>query len=165
VVRRTPFRRVDATSDAITQHRQVVETLHRERATVPAPFGTVFRSRDSLLAWMELHYIALGDALAFVKDRSGARIRMTPAANVAMAEFETTVFDSLRFLKRTAVAYVTPEADFADRSAEASFLVERTKWDAFTIALREEQQRLPDMEIESSGPWPPYDFVRLSFGG
>jgi len=30
--------------------------------------------------------------------------------------------------------------------------------------VREERLRLPELAIEQSGPWPPYDFVRLQFG-
>jgi hypothetical protein len=163
VVRQAPFRRVDATSDAIARHRQVVESLQQARSIVPAPFGTVFRSRDALLRWMELHYVVLSEAVEFVRDRAAARIRMTPLNDVSLAAFESAVFDSLGFLRRSAVASVTPDADFATRSAEASFLVERVKWDAFTNALVEEKERLPDLAIETTGPWPPYDFVRLQF--
>ncbi|MGQ0766345.1 MAG: GvpL/GvpF family gas vesicle protein [Gemmatimonadota bacterium] len=165
LVRQVPWRRVDATTDAIEQHRQVVEAVHQDRPVVPAPFGTVFRSRDSLQRWMEVHYLALIDALGFVRGRTSARVRMTPVGGVPTAEFENTVLDSLSFLRRTAVATVTPPADLQSRTAEASFLVERQKWDAFLAAIREERDRLPNMEIVSSGPWPPYDFVRLEFGG
>lgn len=165
LVGQVPWRRVDATTEAIDQHRLVVEAAHQERPIVPAPFGTVFRSRDSLQRWMEVHYVTLLDALGFVRGRTAARVRMTPAQGVATAEFENAVFDSLSFLRRAAVATVTPPADLNARTAESSFLVERPKWDAFLAALREEQQRLPNMDIESSGPWPPYDFVRLQFGG
>ena len=47
---------------------------------------------------------------------------------------------------------------------EASFLIERDKWTVFHEALGEERQRLPELEIDESGPLPPYDFVRLQFG-
>jgi hypothetical protein len=167
VVRRTVYRRVDATNDAIAEYRAIVETLHAERAVVPAPFGTVFRSRDSLLRWMELHYVALIDALRFLEDRAAVRIRVARAegGEAERQDFETTVFDSFRFLKRNAVACVAPLGESGPTTAEASFLIERAKWAAFDDAVREERERLPQVSIEQTGPWPPYDFVRLRFEG
>ena len=32
-------------------------------------------------------------------------------------------------------------------------------------AVKEEQKRLPDLRFEQTGPWPPYDFVRLDLDG
>ena len=56
-----------------------------------------------------------------------------------------------------------PARDVDDISA--SFLVERSHWhelaDAVTVAAR----HAPGLEVALSGPWPPYDFVRLEFGG
>ncbi|MEO7963940.1 MAG: GvpL/GvpF family gas vesicle protein, partial [Gemmatimonadaceae bacterium] len=176
VTRPAAYERVDATSDAINGYRALVEELYRDHAVVPAPFGTVFRSRDSLLHWMELHYSALVDALGFVQDRAMARVHvavvplspeaLTESVEVRATDFETTVFDSFRFLKRSAVACVTftPQVAPAGRSVEASFLVDREKWPLFEEAVAEERRRLPELAIEQSGPFPAYDFVRLQFG-
>lgn len=176
IVQRVPYERLQATTQAIRAYREIVEASFREQAVIPAPFGTVFRSRDSLLHWMELHYVTLREGFSFVGDRLMTRIRVTPiplpnegvsdTREMQAADFETTVFDSFRFLKRGAVACVTfaPNSTPAGRSMEASFLVEREKWDAFKSAVGEERRRLRDFEIEESGPLPPYDFVRLRFG-
>ena len=176
VVRHAPYERVEATSDAIVTYRRVVEETFREHAVVPAPFGTIFRSRDSLLHWMELHYSALVDALGFVQDRAMARLKvqvipltpeaLTESVEVRATDFETTVFDSFRFLKRSAIAYVTftPQLATTERCVEASFLVDRDKWPLFEDAVAEERRRLPELEIEQTGPFPAYDFVRLQFG-
>ncbi|MGQ0646928.1 MAG: GvpL/GvpF family gas vesicle protein [Gemmatimonadaceae bacterium] len=167
LVRRVPYTRIDASSVAIVDYRSSVESAFRERAIVPAPFGTVFRSRDALIRWMELHYIALMDGLDFVQDKSAARVRVAARAEVLGADFETAVFDSLRFLKRHAVACVSMpyELERGHRAADASFLVQRDKWTEFAEAVRVEQERFPSMAIEQTGPWPAYDFVRLQFGG
>jgi hypothetical protein len=31
--------------------------------------------------------------------------------------------------------------------------------------VKEEAKRLPGLRIDVTGPWPPYDFVRMQFGG
>lgn len=176
IVRSAPYERLAATSDAIGEYRRIVEDAFREQQVIPAPFGTVFRSRSSLLHWMELHYVALVDAVGFLSDRLMARVRVAPlplppeelseSREVRAADFETTVFDSFRFLKRSAVSCVTfePQSGATGKSVEASFLIERDKWTVFHEALGEERQRLPELEIDESGPLPPYDFVRLQFG-
>jgi hypothetical protein len=94
-------------------------------------------------------------------------VRLAAPAEAEVAGFETAVFDSMRFLKRHAVACVSmpDESERGHRTADASFLVEREKWSAFDEALREEKERYPDVVFEKSGPWPAYDFVRLQFGG
>lgn len=167
LVRRVPWARVSADSDAIADYRHVIESAFAEQSILPAPFGTVFKSRDSLMRWMEIHYVSLLEGLGFVHDRASARLRLTPMQPDSATEFDTTVFDSLRFLKRHAVAYLTMSADGKASEvpvADASFLVDREKWNAFSDAVREEQERLKDIAIEQTGPWPAYDFVRLQFG-
>jgi hypothetical protein len=178
VVRQVPYERLDATTEAIEDYRRVVESAFRDHAVLPAPFGTVFKWRESLLHWMEIHYVALVDAIGFVHDRAMARVRveraklppeaLTETREARVQDFESTVFDSFRFLKRNAIACVTfpPQGTPPNsKSAEASFLVEREKWGVFADAVEEEQRRLPEFAIEQTGPWPPYDFVRLQFGG
>lgn len=177
VVRHVPYDRLDATTDAIADYRRVVEVAFRDHAVLPAPFGTVFKWRESLMHWMEIHYVALVDAIGFVHDRSMVRVRverakldtdaLTDTREARIQDFETTVFDSFRFLKRSAIACVTfPPTGTppASKCAEASFLVDRDKWKAFAEAVDEEKRRLPEFSIEQTGPWPPYDFVRLQFG-
>lgn len=176
VVRSAPFEQLSATSEAIEEYRRIVEDGFRAQPVVPAPFGTVFRSRSSLLHWMELHYVTLMEAFDFVGDRVMARLRVSAvpfeAASASLtgegraADFESTVFDSFRFLKRSAVACVTfaPQSAPNGPSLEASFLVEREMWGTFDEAIGEERRRLPELAIEKSGPLPPYDFVRLQFG-
>jgi hypothetical protein len=120
---------------------------------------------------MELHYVALVEALRFLEDRSAARVRVARQSGaesvpaIERQDFETVVFDSLRFLKRNAVACVSPIGESGPTVTEAAFLVERDKWSAFSDAVREEQARLSHVSFEQTGPWPPYDFVRLQFDG
>jgi len=167
LVRRVPWARMSADTEGIADYRRVIESAFNEQSILPAPFGTVFKSRDSLMRWMEIHYVSLLEGLGFVHDRASARVRLTPSRPDAVVEFDTTVFDSLRFLKRHAVAYLTmtPDGKASEvPAADAAFLVDREKWSAFSDAVKEEQERLKDISIEQTGPWPAYDFVRLQFG-
>ena len=177
VVRKADFIRTEPNETAIAAYREVVEGAFSCGAVIPAPYGTIFRSRDALLRWLELHYFTLADALRFLHDRQVARVRVAPAASgntwdtveyrTRGADLEATAFDSFRVLKRQAVAYVPIDVPGrrAEAGAEGAFLVERDHWSQFMALLKEEQRRLPDLRFEHTGPWPAYDFVRLDLNG
>lgn len=173
VARPAAFERAEATEERLAAYRAAVEGAFACGAVIPAPFGTVFRNRDSLLRWLELHYFTLADALRYLHDRQVARVRVAPGTlhrvwdtvehRARGADLEVTAFDSFRVLKRNAVAFVPVDVPGrpSERGAEAAFLVERDRWGAFLSSVKEEQRRLPDLHFEQSGPWPAYDFVRL----
>lgn len=177
VVRPTTFTRVEPTDDMIASYREAVEGAFSCGAVIPAPFGTVFRNRDSLMRWLELHYFTLADALRYLHDRQVARVRVAPGQlhrpwdtiehHARSADIEVTAFDSFRVLKRQAVAFVPIDLPgrTSEQGAEGAFLIERDHWNAFMTLLKEEQRRLPDLRFEQSGPWPAYDFVRLDLNG
>jgi gas vesicle protein GvpL/GvpF len=177
VVRKAEFIRTEPTDDGIAAYREAVEGAFACGAVIPAPYGTIFRNRDALLRWLELHYFTLADALRYLHDRQVARVRVGPAALGAQwdtieyrtrgADLDVTAFDSFRVLKRQAVAFVPIEVPGrrAEQGAEAAFLIERENWNQFMSLLKEEQRRLPDLRFEHTGPWPAYDFVRLDLNG
>ncbi|HEX9564083.1 MAG TPA: GvpL/GvpF family gas vesicle protein [Gemmatimonadaceae bacterium] len=177
VVRKVTFEKPEQTEDRIAAYREAVEGAFACGAVIPAPFGTTFRSRDSLMRWLELHYFTLADALRYLHDRQVARVRVAPGTlhkawdtlehRSRGADLEVTAFDSFRVLKRQAVAFVPIDVPGrpSEVGAEAAFLVEREQWGAFMTLLKEEQRRLPDLRFEQSGPWPAYDFVRLDLNG
>lgn len=175
VVKETPHARPDEGAAEIDEHRRVVEAVFGVTAILPAPAGVVFRSREVLTRWLELHYVTLSDALGFVEGRAGARVHVTRNVTEAGDMIETSeaasdiaaiAAGSFRVLRRHAVASVPlrPEGEVG-YSASAAFLVERDRWDVFAEVVREEDRRLPDLAYEVTGPWPPYDFVRMQFGG
>ena len=162
---------------ALRDYREVVESVFREQAVLPAPPGVVFRDRDVLTQWLELHYVTLLDALAFVEDRAVARVVVAPANGVsgvsrAAGEAEDVVArreaseaalrDALQVLRRHAVATLPVVGD-GGHPASASFLVDRTRWGQFSEAVAEESDRLSGFALRLSGPWPPYDFIRMQF--
>ena len=162
------------TAAHIAEYRRVVEGAFARQTIVPAPFGSVFRGRDSLLRWMELHYFTLIEAVTFVADRAMARVIVSygdePENTMSMAIdadlLDNAADESFRLLRRHAVAslVINNHTGEAGPAARASFLIERERWDVFNDIVREEQKRLREMHLECTGPWPPYDFVRMQFG-
>jgi hypothetical protein len=162
----------------VGEYRRVVEGTFARQAILPATFGTIFRSRDALMRWLELHYFTLIDGITFLADRAMARVSVSYAGTGTFAAtahpitldpevVESTAAESFRVLRRHAVASLraTNGRTGSGLATRASFLVEKDQWKVFDDMIREEQRRLPEMKIECTGPWPPYDFVRMQFGG
>jgi hypothetical protein len=167
----------EAAPDAgmVQAHRDLIAALHRQTAVLPAPAAVVARDRSSILRWLEVHHVALCEALTFVDDRCGARVhvtRTTVAASsggpltAAPLDLDATATELFRSLRRHAVAatVVRHPATEVER-ATGAFLVETDQWGAFADAVAAEDRRHDAVRLELTGPWPPYDFVKMQFGG
>ena len=144
---------------------------YAKRATVlPAPIGVVFRSRQAVTRWLELHYVALSDALSFVDDRVAARVHVWRPGDAEEREVGTdlaaTAAEALREIRRSAVATVPLRTEqLTGIVLSAAFLVEQELWKEFAAKVTELGNRQSDLRLELTGPWPPYDFVQMEFGG
>jgi hypothetical protein len=56
-----------------------------------------------------------------------------------------------------------PDAAQPDDEAHGSFLIERGRWPTFVEAVALQGRRHASLRLECSGPWPPFDFVRMQF--
>ena len=174
LVKETAYSAPAPSAQHIGDYRRVVEGAFARQTIVPAPFGAIFRGRDSLTRWLELHYFTLIEAVTFVADRAMARVSVSygedPENTTAMAIdadlLDNAADESFRLLRRHAVAslVMNNHVGSGGPAARASFLVERERWEVFNDIVREEQKRLREMRVECTGPWPPYDFVRMQFG-
>lgn len=154
----------------IDRYRDVIQALFEKDAVLPAPVGTTFKSEDALRRWMGLHYITLSDALAWVEHRMAARVhvRRPPGAGQAgagasAAPLSAVVANITRQLRGHIVASV-PLPSESEAKASAAFLVEREQWQNFSAAVSQLGDAQVPLHVEGTGPWPPYDFVRLQFG-
>jgi Gas vesicle synthesis protein GvpL/GvpF len=181
VVAEVPAGRRGPAPPDIDVHRSVVTALFAHRSVVPVPPGVVFRRLDTLTNWLELHYAPLIEAVRYVHGRAEARVHVRCAGRAVEArsghphspgkspQLEGRAFEVFHEVSDHASAWslVPPSAqqtrDVDDISA--SFLVERSRWHDFTEAVAVAARRASGLEIALSGPWPPYDFVRLKFGG
>lgn len=160
----------DVDTPDIERHADVIGALFDKDAVLPAPVGTVFKSAEVLERWMELHYVALTDALAWVENRAAARVHVTRAtaretAHPPTSDLATIAAEVTRSLRRHAVSSIGLRSEGSTSVVSSSaYLVERELWDEFKDALEDEREKHPLVGLELSGPWPPYDFVRMQFG-
>ena len=161
----------EPTGETIEQYRQIVDDVFGKAPVLPAPVGTVFRSRETLTRWLELHYVTLTEALSFVEDRAVARVHVCRADGKAAerevgSEVAAAAAESLRMLRRHAVVAVPLKSEqITGIVLSSAFLIDRELWDDFVAAVDDQRRRNPGLEMDLSGPWPPFDFVRMQFGG
>jgi hypothetical protein len=87
----------------------------------------------------------------------------------AQKSFAALAAESLRLLRSHAAATVTLPRAAGDEEegvvARASFLIDSERWQAFQDTVSKEARRQSALDFKITGPWPPYDFVRMQFGG
>jgi hypothetical protein len=170
IVEPATYSAVKLDEDEMEKYLRVLNEVHLHGAVLPAPPGTVFRSEPILMGWLELHYFTLTEALSSVEGHSAARVSIVSKAaqnGDAGKSFSALAAESLRLLRGQAGATVNLPADDADDEkvvVRASFLVDTERWGSFEEAVAAEGRRQPALDFRVSGPWPPYDFVRMQFG-
>jgi len=179
VVAPSRYSRVALDEGEMQEYTRVLEEVHSNVAVLPAPPGTVFRSRDNLARWLELHYFTLTQVMGSIEGHSQARLTVTKGAGVDPSDVTAaeskenakqlmaTAAQSMRVLRGQAAAIVnlTVPEDETTVIARASFLVETERWSVFHELVTKEDERHTGLDFRLSGPWPPYDFVRMQFGG
>ena len=146
---------------------RVVAEVFRTHTILPAPCGTVFRSEDALHRWLDLNYVALVEGIHFVDGRCEVRVHATdqPPETPELADADPTALgaDAFRMLRRHAVAALPLRPD-EGRVMSGAFLVERGEVSDFERHMREQERRVGRLKFQLTGPWAPYDFVRMDFG-
>ena len=178
VVSPSKYTRVALDEREMNEYTRVLEEVQSNAAVLPAPPGTTFRTRESLARWLELHYFTLTQAIGLVEGHGEARVLITKSLSAdpddaTAAEIKentkqlaTVASDSMRVLRGQAAATISLPVSEEDTTvvAHASFLVDMERWGLFSELVAKEDQRHAELDFRLSGPWPPYDFVRMEFG-
>jgi hypothetical protein len=172
IVEPSPYTVSKLEDQEMAKYLTVLEEAQAHSAVLPAPPGTIFQSQPTLTRWLELHYFTLTEALSVIEGHAAARVSVTTQGKQqedSRKSFAALAAESLRLLRGQAAATVTlPKAEGDEEEgvlARASFLVDTQRWQAFKDTVSKEAQRQESLDFEVTGPWPPYDFVRMQFGG
>ncbi|HEV7586526.1 MAG TPA: GvpL/GvpF family gas vesicle protein, partial [Longimicrobium sp.] len=128
---------------------------------VPAPAGMVFAGDPEVATFLAESYTTLRSALARVRGRWEYRLHVS-LADAAFPEtraldLATHMYAELRRLARAAVPFPRDPP----RVLSAAFLVERGASDAFRDRVDQLSALNSALELDLTGPWPPYDFVAM----
>lgn len=146
--------------DIMAHHKQLDAVLQRE-TVVPAPYGIAFRTRRDVTRFLRDRYAELGDALIFVEGRWEFRLHLAPEdgefPDALALDMATHIYAELRKLAHAAIPFPRDEP----RKFTSAFLVDRMGTRAFLERVEEMSRTNPDLALDSTGPWPPYDFVAM----
>lgn len=169
VVAQSAFEHVEATDESVAKFEAVVEAVFERQTILPAPFGVVFRNTDHITRWLQMHYLTFTEAIHLVEGRCEVRVHLRsgegelasdepePEATAMAMEFYNSVSheaDAAVMLRRPALHAVLSSA----------FLIDRSEWEGFSAIVATHARRYSSLQVEQTGPWPPYDFVRMDLG-
>lgn len=148
--------------EGVLAHQRVVETAMRRGTVLPFPYGVVFRGRRQLVRLLQEQYLVLDEALSFLEGHWEVRLHVTPTAATEVVDvLGDLAMDCYSELRRHARAAV-PLPREGNRLLTAAFLVERSAWIEFVERADDLGRAHPEIAFDVTGPWPPYDFVRIS---
>jgi hypothetical protein len=164
VVVSAPFALPEFAAQDLEAHQRAVGALSCRGTILPAPPGVIFSGRRSLVRFLDDQYLALVEGLVLLEghwefrlhvERLGAELG-TGEGGGAAGEV-ARLYADLRRLARAAVAFPRREG----RLLSVAFLVERPRWIGFVEEAEELGAAHPELALDLTGPWPPYDFIKL----
>ena len=163
LVRAVPYELPAADDGTVQAHQRVVEGAMRGGTVLPAPYGIIFRGRRQLIRMMQDQYLVLDEGLSLLDGHWELRLHIAPASRGEELELELSdlamqLYSELRRHARAAV----PFAVEGRRLLSAAFLVERTVWIDFIDRAEDLASAHDEITFDITGPWPPYDFVRIA---
>jgi len=169
IVGQTPYIPADPGDGMLEEYHAVVDSIFRRFTVIPAPFGSIFRSPEQVRAWLEMNYIALSLGMHFLEGRCETRVHIredeSRTEQESRADLTAIAAEVFRALRRQAVAAVPLRRSDGQEVMGCAFLIPRANWTEFAAHVQEQARRYDELEFEQTGPWPPYDFVRMQFGG
>lgn len=172
---------VAATHAALWRFEQTIERLMDDRTVLPARFGTTLPDAGAVEQWLAGRHDRLADGLRRVSGavelgvRAGWAEDGTAAPNPPSGANPGTEYLLGRLDRRRRAGQIADEIDAAvgalarQRSrrilarpeipVSAAYLVARPRVEEFLARCHSLQERIAQVRLVCTGPWPPYSFV------
>ncbi len=161
VVSDAAVKKYEVNDDGVELHRKVVENVLKDHSVLPAAYGMVFKNKKLLLIAMSAGYKAMKKAMSEVDNKFELGVKGFLPKDVNWEGKEKCKSDFLETLKKKSVRSKELKL-FSDRLVlNASFLINRDKIDDFSSEVEQLGSKYPNLKIQYSGPWPPYNFVDI----
>lgn len=162
LVRPVPYEMPVMDEQQVQLHQRAVESAMRRGTVLPAPFGIVFRGRRQLIRLLQDQYLVLDEGLSFFEGHWELRLHIMAAdggeADLELSDLAMQLYSELRRHARAAVPFPAE----GKRLMSAAFLVERSAWIEFVDRAEDLAGAHGEITFDITGPWPPYDFVRIT---
>jgi hypothetical protein len=165
LVASVPYRLPEWNTELIQKHSSAIERAMRRTTIVPAPYGIVFKGRQQVADFLDDQAVALDEALSFLDGAFEMRLhvqtsgRRHDVSEGDLSDQAASFYTALR--RRSRAAFTLPAT--GRRILSAAFLVSRAEWVSFVEYTDEIDADHPEFQFDLTGPWPPYDFVRMAF--
>lgn len=167
VVNDTPLTEYQPSEENIKIHNEVVNRVMKECTLIPMAFGMAFKDKNVLLSVLEKSYDAIKKTLELLENKVELGLKiilskelMEQLDDERKNQLSNYVFESI---KKNAVESANGKL-FSERLLlNASFLVEKDKVEEFSKEIDKIEKMLAP-KIQYTGPWPPYNFVKINIG-
>ncbi len=162
VMSNAAVKKYEAIDEEVELHRKVVEQVMKEHSVLPVAYGMAFKNKKLLLIAMSVGYKAMKKAMNEVDNRVELGVKLfLPKENATWDGKEECKSVFLETLKKKAVQSKELKL-FSERLIlNTSFLIDRDKINDFSSEVEQLGNKYPDLKIQYSGPWPPYNFVDI----
>jgi len=167
VVSDTALTDYQPTEENIKAHNEVVNLVMKEYTVIPMTFGMGFRDKKVLLSVLEKSYDVIKKTLKLFDNKVELGIKIVLGKELMelldgerRSLLASHIFESL---KRRAVESVNGKLFSKRLLLNASFLVEKDKVDEFSKEV-EKAKKMIAPKVQYTGPWPPYNFVKIKIG-
>lgn len=169
VVAQSAFEHIEATDQVVEKFESVVEAVFERQTILPAPFGVVFRNTDHVTRWLQMHYLTFTEAIHLVEGRCEVRVHLRSAEGELASDEPDAAATEMAMEFYNAVSHEADAAVMLRRPAlhavlSSAFLIDRSEWEGFSAIVATHARRYASLHVEQTGPWPPYDFVRMDLG-
>jgi hypothetical protein len=162
LVRPVPYEMPVMDEQQVQTHQRAVESAMRRGTVLPAPFGIVFRGRRQLIRLLQDQYLILDEGLSFFEGHWELRLHISTTGghepDLELSDLAMQLYSELRRHARAAVPFPAE----GKRLLSAAFLVERAGWIEFVDRAEDLAGAHGEITFDITGPWPPYDFVRIT---
>lgn len=147
---------------AVQAHHHTLDVAMRHVSVVPMPWGVVFAGPAEVARFLEHQQGTLAEALALVEDHWEFRLHVDSVESgverIVPTDIATKLYSELRRMARAAAPIPVEDAG----RFSAAFLVQRGQSRDFVDRLHELGGLHPSLSLDLTGPWPAYDFVRVT---
>lgn len=161
LVRTTTFQLPASAAADVERHQKFVENVMRRTTILPAPFGVVFKGKRPLIRMLQEQYLVFDEGLSLLEGHWELRLHVSATAvgeiEDALSDEAMDIYTELRRFARAAVPFPSQ----GKRVLSSAFLVDRTSWVEFIERIEDFGRQHPALSFDITGPWPPYDFVRI----
>ena len=162
VMSNAAVKKYEAIDEEVELHRKVVEQVMKEHSVLPVAYGMAFKNKKLLLIAMSVGYKAMKKAMNEVDNRVELGVKLfLPKEKATWDGKDKCKSVFLEALKKKAVQSKELKL-FSERLIlNTSFLIDRDKINDFSSEVEQLGNKYPDLKIQYSGPWPPYNFVDI----